>query len=459
MRQSLLTRHHVRSHAFGPSARLLLSSSDVTTPDQLHDENLDNWDFDWQTPTIADSKGTDKVLKVTSQVQLSSPRPQDAYGDAAKERAARQNFFIDVLNVSATRRDTKQFLQRLKPENSTKAAGKATIEAANKHKRDQWRLDQTGVNLGSLYVPARAIARSPVFSRDQLPEEGSFFEEDALTIHMALVQLRAPQGLSDAILDGVALTLTQLVRLDTQVVIVVDVDKPTPKASYQAHRDTAYVEAERLVNAIGKHSSTGARHVQSAFATSSDSDVPTTRVSARGPIRVSIPDGLMLPLQKEQVVVVAPIAFDDTTGRHRFISADEALLALTREFAGLTVSTNGHSNLQYPSIMPARTSVERIVVLDPVGGIPSADRDDQRHVFINLEQEYKDILRDISSRHCELCFACLTTLPARKISWNPPGFLRLQDQGLHGNELYNQVVVICGFSPFQPSDSDELGSP
>ncbi|KAK4992783.1 Amino-acid acetyltransferase, mitochondrial [Elasticomyces elasticus] len=390
--------------------------------DQLHDENLDNWDFDWQMPTIADSKGTDSALRVTSQVRSSSPRPQDAYGDAAKDRAARQNFFVDVLNVSATRRDAKQFLQRYKPETPTKAVGRATIEAANKHKRDQWRLDQTGVNLGSLYVPARAIAGSPVFSRDHIPEEGSFLEEDASTIHMALVQLRAPQGLSDKTLDGVALTLTQLVRLDTQVVIVIDVDKPTPKASYQAHRDTAYVEAERLVNAIGEHSSTGARHVQSAFTTSSNSDVPTTRVLAHGSIRVSTRNGLLRPLQKEQVVVVAPIAFDDTTGRHRFVSADEALLALTREFAGLTINTNGPSNLQYSYIMPARTSVERILVLDPVGGIPSPDRDDQRHVFINLEQEYNDILRDMSSPYCELCSACLTTLPHHKISWISPGF-------------------------------------
>ncbi|RMY08227.1 hypothetical protein D0868_04917 [Hortaea werneckii] len=52
---------------------------------------------------------------------------------------------------------------------------------------------------------------------------------------------------------------------------------------------------------------------------------------------------------------------------------------------------------QAPPNTPATTtSLDRVIVLDPAGGIPSRDRGDHAHVFINLQQEFDEIEDELS---------------------------------------------------------------
>ena len=43
-------------------------------------------------------------------------------------------------------------------------------------------------------------------------------------------------------------------------------------------------------------------------------------------------------------------------------------------------------------------SIEKVVMIDPIGGIPSIERNQTSHVFINLSQEYSDIVSEIIHR-------------------------------------------------------------
>ncbi|KAK0880645.1 Amino-acid acetyltransferase, mitochondrial, partial [Friedmanniomyces endolithicus] len=40
-------------------------------------------------------------------------------------------------------------------------------------------------------------------------------------------------------------------------------------------------------------------------------------------------------------------------------------------------------------------SLDRVIILDAAGGIPAKHRSDNAHVFINLEQEYAGIQREL----------------------------------------------------------------
>src|SRR5207237_7350978 len=55
----------------------------------------------------------------------------------------------------------------------------------------------------------------------------------------------------------------------------------------------------------------------------------------------------------------------------------------------------------YPqsSLVDQPISLDRIIFLDPLGGIPSIDRPSGAHVFINLEQEYKDLKNQLTAHH------------------------------------------------------------
>ena len=71
------------------------------------------------------------------------------------------------------------------------------------------------------------------------------------------------------------------------------------------------------------------------------------------------------------------------------------MLALTRELAGLE---RKHDPDEDPRVtaenfaaLQKEVSIDRLIVLDPVGGIPAFKGPQRAHVFVNMEQEFKDI--------------------------------------------------------------------
>jgi amino-acid N-acetyltransferase len=221
-------------------------------------------------------------------------------------------------------------------------------------------------------------------------------------LHLAVVKLRAPQLLSDEILDGVGLTLAQLAKLGLLSTVVVDTDGSAGKnepASMRKWRDEIAEESLRLMSAIEKHSPAGTRYVDQALGIKPlRSDVPHT-IHVRGSVNVRIERLLCAPLKHGTIVIVPPIAFTERSQMRR-VSADDVVLALTRQFAGLNLPNNIqadslsssmiHSNQGITGVA-GNISLDRIIVLDPLGGIPATNPSDNAHTFINLEEEYRTI--------------------------------------------------------------------
>jgi amino-acid N-acetyltransferase len=176
---------------------------------------------------------------------------------------ASRDLFMNVLTANATKRDAKQYLSRFnEPKSPLSPPSKpsAQDERNARHRLDQNRVDSMGVNLGGLYAPARAIANTPQFTREILPEKVPLVHK---TLHTALVSLRSPESLSDELLDGLATTLSQLVRLDMRILLAIDcVDLgEMHHQDLHARRQMLTEQGERLVKAISEHSPEGARFV------------------------------------------------------------------------------------------------------------------------------------------------------------------------------------------------------
>lgn len=279
-------------------------------------------------------------------------------------------------------------------------------DVAGREDHNRWRLSRTGVNLGGLYGPTRAIEKTPVFTQQPLPER--FISENVDPLHVAVVKIRSPQSLDDETLSGVGLTLSQLTRLGLNSAVVVDCDDEdtpeVPDTFTGSWRDGVIQHAERLVSAIEKHNAAGARIVDQALGVSNlQQEVPST-VHVRGGVDVWHKELLMSPLRRGMAPVLLPIAHSRDTLRAVRVQSDDVVLALTRELAGLTSRTTeekqpeGTPESVSKSVASLRemTSLDRIIVLDPLGGIPARDRADKAHVFINLEQEYRDIRNELS---------------------------------------------------------------
>ena len=249
--------------------------------------------------------------------------------------------------------------------------------------------NRIGVNLGNLYLPIRSIDESPIFS--QLPAKGAFSDKATEPLHVALVKIKAPGAIGKDILKGVGRTLSQLTQLGLGCVVVVD---PVPQSTTQESYDirTAAEQTDNVVAAIAGYGGQGARRLDSVFENVPFEEQAAASIKVRGGIRIVSRKHILAPLKRGLIPVIAPMAFAADTVL-RTVNADEIVLALVREFAGIRANSLDEGNpvqiAEALTTLPEKVSLDRVIILDPLGGIPSTDRSHKAHVFVNLEQEYE----------------------------------------------------------------------
>ncbi|OCL11270.1 DUF619-domain-containing protein, partial [Glonium stellatum] len=328
----------------------------------------------------------------------------------AKERFADREFLLDFLKGSPIKRDAKSYIQHYSLSKKsdpvvTPKIDLAVSELVGQANYNNWRLVKTGVNLGNLYTPAKAIEESPVFTQQPLPDQ--FFTENAETVHIALVKLRQPQILDDDTLQGIALTLSQLVRLGLNIALVVDCDEDevpeVPEKFTRSWERDVFKQADRIIAALNEHSKPGAVRIENAFGYSEIKNEAPTTVHVRSGVEVKNKNLLMPLLEAGIIPVIPPVAH--TTDLQTKVRAhpDELILALTRELAGITAQKVQEDSpeeivetlTKKVKSIQEKPILDRIIILDPLGGIPSEERLDKAHVFLNLEQEYSDVKEEL----------------------------------------------------------------
>lgn len=237
----------------------------------------------------------------------------------------------------------------------------------------------------------RAVAESPKFVQQPVRETSLATQPK---LHIALVKIRNPQTLSDETLDGVGLTLSQLNRLGLTSVVVVDCGEESQRDSTADPnwRSNAEKEANRVVTAIDAHGGAGARLVNNVLGITETATKTGSSAYLRGNTHITMRRLLLTPLKRGMIPVIPCLGYTDTTQSSIFISANDVVLALTREFAGLQPVFKPDES---PGFMAKRlqdfqkeVSLDRLIVLDPLGGIPASDRESGYHVFLNMEQEF-----------------------------------------------------------------------
>lgn len=297
-----------------------------------------------------------------------------------------QELFLDVLGSTATKREAKAYLSRFSP---TKTASQQRTQPPPKQR-------DVGVNLGSLFVPIRAVDEKAVFS--QTASQTPFRSQAPESLHIALLKIRAPQLIDNVTLRGVGHTLSQIARLGMSPVVVVDHEDGQRRKPLDAAKMAIY-QADRIVEAIGAYGGQGARRLDGVIDISSVDEqlLPSVRIS--GEVQVVHRDLLMAPLRRGMIPVIAPVGFNSNTQKVEPVAANELVLALTREFAGIRsrplAEIDTQKVVEEILTLQRQISLDRIIILDPLGGIPATERSHGSHVFINLEQEFGAIRRDL----------------------------------------------------------------
>ncbi|CAM1511120.1 Fc.00g086330.m01.CDS01 [Cosmosporella sp. VM-42] len=264
----------------------------------------------------------------------------------AKKRAVDRDFIVSVLEVSATKRDAKGYLQKYTPN------PKALIEAPKFIQGDQQQQQQN---------PSDSPA------------------------NVAIMKLRAPQEIDSDTLRGIAKTLSQLQKLGLLSVVVVD-------CGIDEHRLVFQDQVFRLCEAIDAFGEPGARMVKDVFAQTKTTSSPAY---LSGDIKVDDQGYIDRVLHHGLIPVIPSILARDETSPLQPIDSNKIVLALTRHFAGLRFEDLGDDLSKFTRPKPI-ASVERIIILDPLGGTPVTDRPGACHRFINIEQEYSTLLKHLT---------------------------------------------------------------
>ncbi|KAJ5565672.1 N-acetylglutamate synthase fungal [Penicillium sp. DV-2018c] len=306
---------------------------------------------------------------------------EDRLGHRAKEKLLDREFFLSLLNSASTKREAKSYLARLKA--SPAKASQAALSEPSKESTSTSL--PSGVNLGSFYGASRAVYDSPVFRQDTTPTPNA--QDIPERLHLALIKITTPQSLDDFVINGVAKTLSQLTRLGMACCVVVD----PGNLDGTAVRQTAIEQANRISAAVDAQPDSKSFRLDSAL---------TMSEKRSGQLTVLSRKVLLSALHGGHVVLIPPIAYTEDTPRAVPVSANDAAIALVKEFAGLSTNPDPDEDplvtFERIDALQKEVSVDRIIVLDGIGGIPAFKGPQSSHVFINMEQEFDQIKDELS---------------------------------------------------------------
>ncbi|EEH47109.2 amino-acid acetyltransferase, mitochondrial [Paracoccidioides brasiliensis Pb18] len=322
-----------------------------------------------------------------------TPPEQNDYqrqlGHRAREKLADKDFFFSLLSSASTKREAQSYLSRFKYQ--VPAPGKPKQQDANTNALGgvDANIVGLGANLGdAVSGVARATHNLPVLRQDSTPQISPLLEMNREPLHIALVKIREPQLLEDNTLKGVGRTLSQLAMLGMGCCVVLDPALPENDSSW---RRRAIEQADRVSAAIDAS--------DNGLDSQRLDDVIRLAPSNENAVSVLSRDQLLSPLRRGRIVVIPPIGYTEDTLTGVAVPADDVVLALTKEFTGLSVKPsqgdNPHELARKVSELQKEVSVDRLIVLDPAGGIPSLKRRTKAHVFVNLEQEYEEISEEL----------------------------------------------------------------
>lgn len=267
---------------------------------------------------------------------------------------------MSVLEVSATKRDAKGYLQKYAPKSP---AALTKIPEFRHGKRQQ----------------------SPTVEADS----------SASLCNVAIVKLRCPQSLDDITLRGVAKSFFQLRILGLVSVVVLD-------CGIENDRDVFEDQSIRLSEAIDSFAKPGSKILdgiavrqqhQSQQGTASEAE----RSIISDQIRIEDQGRLELAIQHGLIPIIPSLAHPDPISGQKPTDSTQLALSLTKYLSGMQFGVPSPDNTCTDELVPPRklASIERIIILDPLGGTPVPGRPGASHRFVNLEQEYESLLRSL----------------------------------------------------------------
>ncbi|CAK7214214.1 Amino-acid acetyltransferase, mitochondrial [Sporothrix curviconia] len=337
------------------------------------------------------------------------------------KKSQERDFLVSVLSSSPTKRDAKKYLQTFgndKPKSVPKTTSKKSQQEAQTQSQSQTSPTTSTMPSDGAYYAAdsiRAVSQSPQFVQGPGSEKVKLRMDDDQP-HVAIVKLQDPDTIDDATLQGLAKTFVQLRALGLVSAVVIGQTRAA-RAARAEEEVEADIKAERpgwfdyvthatlrVAAAIDKYGGPVTSVVDAAVSLDDEHGsnpaqfAQHARLSGSaftpGQVYIDREENLLRPLRKGDIVIIPPYAFSTTKSVAKLVDTNDTVLALTRYFAGMqrrpsTTTTTFTATTGTEQSTKAVASVDRVIIIDPIGGTPSALRPNGSHIFLNMEEEYQ----------------------------------------------------------------------
>ena len=307
---------------------------------------------------------------------------------------------MNILRSSITRRDAKtylsQFDQRNEGRNSTlkQFRGRGTGFARRNESERGEKTFSMSYN--------RYIARSMFIP---ISTSASIEPRRSQTFRIIIIKLIIRDISDKETLESIATALSHAMLLGIRSIIIVDYADD----SMQLQGRKSFVDDQKMVaellneitRAISRQNTCESIIINDALTIRHMDQQNPILVRSKGQVYLERVNLIKYAAKDGKICIVAPLAFSPRSMRLRHVSADDALVAICRGLSSKTIDNSyqgSTKDLQARYEEDKQYSVDRVILIDPLGGIPNSRVTISADDFINLEEEYDDVMQDLKER-------------------------------------------------------------
>ncbi|ODV84371.1 hypothetical protein CANARDRAFT_8725 [[Candida] arabinofermentans NRRL YB-2248] len=207
------------------------------------------------------------------------------------------------------------------------------------------------------------------------------------TLRVAFIKITNLNKLTVSITKGIGLTLYKMVQLGVSPVIILDLD-------YTQHESQTADTKLMMINTIMQYSNTLIQLLET--------ETPLQLRSIRGLFEFdsvtnkysySLPELISIPLLQGMIPIIYPIAVNSRTNEEFIMDTADVLKSSAENLTLL------NDDYRAKNDSDDLLTIEKIIFIDSNGGIPSLERYQSSHIYINLLQEYDDITSELYIGH------------------------------------------------------------
>ncbi|KAL7664753.1 Amino-acid acetyltransferase, mitochondrial [[Candida] zeylanoides] len=298
--------------------------------------------------------------------------------------AAKRNLILSILKSTTTKREARNYLNKYQSQFDFSESDYANGSAGS----------AAGAAAGTAFPLASRTSQRELFINRFLNFQNPFLSIYNDTEKVPKVPLRVAvlkiqfTSISPRTWSGIAETVKRLVHLGISPIILLDYDH-VARDNFRNAELFTLEQANRVVQALGTVSHTTIDEVDSGLKSTvmrslftRPAEHPHTQPP---PLAIDSVERLLIPMYQGAIPIIQPLVYNVATTYQEVADTDDLLYTLCSSLAD-------HHEL---------LSIEKIVMIDPAGGIPSIERQHSSHVFINLSQEYSDIVSELYIGHIE----------------------------------------------------------